>query len=182
MAAPPPRLRKYLSAPGLLKTIRRSFEAIADHRTERSPISLPDAWMSGLAVLGLKYPSLLKFDEAYQNEAVIRHNLRTLYGVERAPGDTQLRTILDPVEPAQLRPAYRAVHRYLQRHKALEAYEYLDGHYWVLIDGTGQLPPRRFTARYSHHLRGAVRVPPQRKTVLPLAPDHQAGWGDEKRL
>jgi hypothetical protein len=58
--------------------------------------------------------------------------------VERAPCDTQLRTILDPVEPAQLRPAYRAVHRHLQRHKVLEAYEYLDGHYWVSIDGTGQ--------------------------------------------
>jgi hypothetical protein len=79
MAAPYPRLRKYLSAPGLLKRIRQSFEAILDHRAERSQISLPDALMSGLTVVfGLKYPSLLKFDEAYQNEAVIRHNLRTL--------------------------------------------------------------------------------------------------------
>ena len=78
MAAPYPRLRKYLSAPGLLKTIRQSFEAIVDHRTERSQISLPDALVSGLAVFGLEYPSLLKFDEAYQNEAVIRHDLRTL--------------------------------------------------------------------------------------------------------
>ena len=61
MAAPYPRLRKYLSAPGLLKTIRQSFEAIVDHRTERSQISLPDALVSGLAVFGLEYPSLLKF-------------------------------------------------------------------------------------------------------------------------
>jgi hypothetical protein len=29
-------------------------------------------------MFGLKYPSLLKFDEAYQDEARIRHNLRTL--------------------------------------------------------------------------------------------------------
>jgi hypothetical protein len=68
-----------------------------DHRTERSQMSLPDALMSGLAVFELKYPLLLKFDEAYQNEAVVRHNLRTLLRVERAPCDTQLRTTLASV-------------------------------------------------------------------------------------
>jgi hypothetical protein len=36
MAALYPHLRKYLSSPGLLKTIRQSFDAIVDHRTERS--------------------------------------------------------------------------------------------------------------------------------------------------
>jgi hypothetical protein len=138
MPAPRPRLRKDLSVPGLLRTIRQSFEAIAAPGREKCQISLPDTVMSGLAVFGLKYPSLLKFGEAYQAEAVIRANLKMLYGVERAPCDTQLRTILDPVDPAQLRPAFRAVHRHLQRHKALEAYQYLDGQYLVSLDGTGQ--------------------------------------------
>jgi hypothetical protein len=31
--------------------------------------------MSGFAMFGLKYAALLKFDEAYQTEAVIRANL-----------------------------------------------------------------------------------------------------------
>lgn len=183
MPAPRPRIRKHLSAPGLLRTIRQSFEAITDHRSERCPISLPDALMSGLAMFGLKYPSLLKFDEAYQAEAVIRANLKTLYGVERAPCDTQLRTILDPVDPAQLRPAFRAVHRHLQRHKALEAYQYLDGQYLVSVDGTGQfassqiscpdcgVKTRRGQTRYYHQLLGAVFVHPDIKTVLPVAPE-----------
>jgi hypothetical protein len=61
MAAPRPRLRKQLSAPGLLQTIRQTFEAVPEHRHDRSPIPLTDALMSGLAVFGLKYPSLLKF-------------------------------------------------------------------------------------------------------------------------
>jgi hypothetical protein len=77
MAAPHPRLRNQLSAPGLLKTLRQRFEKVPEHRHARSEIPLPDALMAGLAVFGLKYPSLLKFDEAY-NEGVIRHNLRTL--------------------------------------------------------------------------------------------------------
>lgn len=182
MAAPHPRLRKQLSAPGLLQTIRQCFEKVPEHRNERSEIPLTDALMSGLAVFGLKYPSLLKFDEAY-NEGVIRHNLKTLYGVERAPCDTQLRTILDPVAPAHLRPAFQAVHRQLQRHKALEPYRYLDGYYLVSVDGTGQFASSDIRCpaccsktskgqpHYYHQLLGAVMVHPDLKTVLPLAPE-----------
>lgn len=182
MAAPHPRLRKHLSAPGLLKTIRQSFEAIPDHRSPRSQIALSDALMAGLAMFGLKYPSLLKFDEAYR-EGVIRANLKTLYGVERAPCDTQLRTILDPVDPHLLRPAFRAVHRHLQRHKALEAYQYLDGHYLRSIDGTGQFASSAIRCAeccvktshgqesYYHQLLGAVLVHPELPRVLPLAPE-----------
>lgn len=182
MAAPQARLRKQLSAPGLLKTLRQVFEAVPEHRNERNQISLADALMSGLAVFGLKYPSLLKFDEAH-NKGVIRHNLKRLYGVERAPCDTQLRTILDAVDPAHLRPAFRALHRQLQRHKALEPYRYLDGHYLVSIDGTGQFASSEISCpecccktsqgqrRYYYQLLGAVVVHPQRNTVLPLAPE-----------
>lgn len=183
MAAPHPRLRKQLSAPGLLKTIRGEFDRIGDHRSSRRAISLSDALMSGLAMFGLKYPSLLKFDEAYQDEARIRHNLRTLYGVERAPCDTQMRTILDPVVPQELRGAFRAVHRQLQRQRALKSYEYLDGYYLVSVDGTGQfassaigcpeccVKQTRAGPCYYHQLLGAVLVHPKLKTVLPFAPE-----------
>lgn len=183
MAAPHPRLRKQLSAPGLLKRIRAAFESIPDQRSARRQISLSDALMSGLAMFGLTYPSLLKFDEAYQDQARIRHNLRTLYGVERAPCDTQLRTILDPVLPQKLRGAFRAVHRQLQRQRALPPYEYLNGHYLVSVDGTGQFASSEISCpqccvkhtragpRYYHQLLGAVLVHPELKTVLPLAPE-----------
>ena len=180
MAAPHPRLRKALSAPGLLKTIRESFASVPDSRGSRVEIALCNALMAGLAVFGLKYPSLLKFDEAAR-EDVIRHNLRTLYGVERAPCDTQMRTILDPVAPEHLRPAFRAVSRELQRHKALEAYRYLDGYYLVSVDGTGQFASSAISCphccvkksqaqeSYYHQLLAAVLVHPALKTVLPLA-------------
>ena len=184
MAAPFAQLRQQLSAPGLLKTIRGCFESIAEHRQRKPEIALSDALMSGLAVFSLKYPSLLKFDEAYGAEQTLRHNLQTLYGVERAPCDTQLRTILDPVKPASLRPAFRAVHRQLQRGKALEAYEYLDGHYLLSVDGTGQYASSAVSCpeccvknkgqaneSYYHQLLAAVLVHPQLKTVLPLMPE-----------
>lgn len=183
MAAPLPRLRQQLSAPGLLKTVRRCFEAIEEHRRRRGRFALADVLMSGLAMFGLKYPSLLKFDEARREEAVIRANLKSLYGVEEAPCDTQLRSVLDPVEPAALRPAFAALHHSLQRQGALKAYRYLDGHYLLSVDGTGQFGSTEISCpeccvktsggeeHYYHQLLGAVLVHPDLKTVLALAPE-----------
>jgi len=41
--------------------------------------------MSGLAVFGFKFPSLLSFEKEIGSEPMIRRNLRTLYGVKKAP-------------------------------------------------------------------------------------------------
>lgn len=178
-----PQLKKFLSAPGLLKIIRGAFAKLQDYRCEQRQISLVDALMSGLAVFGMKYPSLLKFDEQRQEE-IVRGNLSTLYGVEQAPCDTQLRAILDPVSPQDLRGAYRDIHRYLQRHKVYEQYQYLDGYYLVSVDGTGQFASSKINCDdccvktnkkgqvgYYHQLLGAVMVHPEHRTVLPFAPE-----------
>src|ERR687896_2070623 len=76
--------RKHLSAPGLLKALRSCFQRVPDHRSGKVEIALVDALMSGLAVFGLKYPSLLKFDEERQ-EASVRHNLSSFYTGWSAP-------------------------------------------------------------------------------------------------
>ena len=75
--------------------------------------TLADALMSGLAVFGLKYPSLLRFD-GDQDEPIIRHNLKTLYGVDLAPCDTHLREICDPVNPIEINPAFNRLHQSLR--------------------------------------------------------------------
>ena len=75
--------RKELSAAGLLGIARRCFEAVADPVARRGGASL--------AVYGLKYASLLKFDEAARGDDAGRSNLRRLYGVSRVPSDTRMR-------------------------------------------------------------------------------------------
>ena len=91
--------RKELSAAGLLGIVRRCFEAVADPVARRGGASLADCLMSGLAVYGLKYASLLKFDEAARGDDAVRSNLRRLYGVARVPSDTRMRERLDGVDP-----------------------------------------------------------------------------------
>ena len=95
-------LRKTLSAPGLLREVRACFDALNDPVPSRG-LSLAECLMSGLAVFGLKYPSLLQFDRDARTDEVVRANLRSLYGIERAPSDTALRERLDEVDPRQLR-------------------------------------------------------------------------------
>jgi hypothetical protein len=92
--------------PGLLASVRRCFTEIGDPRARQRRIqhTLPDTLCSALAMFSLKYPSLLQFDQGARQEDPVRHNLRTLYGVSEAPCDTQMRSLLDPVEPGGLRP------------------------------------------------------------------------------
>jgi hypothetical protein len=54
--------RKTLSLPAMLKRVRGHFTTIRDS-VITSAYSLTDVLMSGLAIFGLKYSSLLKFDE-----------------------------------------------------------------------------------------------------------------------
>ena len=127
------RVRKHLSADALFRTVGSCFNKVVDHRTDDADISLHDALMSGYAVFSLKAPSLLAFDKQRQEE---EHNLRSIYHIRRIPCDIQMRTILDGVNPEQLRRCYKAVFSKLQRGKALEKMAYLDGYYLMLLDGT----------------------------------------------
>ena len=180
--------RKYLSAAGLLSIARKSFSRVSDRQVSperpRAPtIPLVDCLMSGLAVFGLKSPSLLQFDNSIK-QSNIAHNLKTLYGLQSIPSDTQMRTRLDVLEPQMLRKAFTSIFAMAQRGKALEDYVYYEGHYLLSLDGTGQYNSEKVQCEnccvkhhrngkvsYYHQMLGAVIVHPKRKIVIPLAPE-----------
>ena len=123
-------------ASGLLREVRACFEALDDPVQGRG-LCLAECLMSGLAVFGLKYPSLLQFDRDARTDELVRANLKRLYGIERAPCDTALRERLDEVDPRQLRAVFKRIFTLLQRGKGLEGFTCLDGHYLLSVDGTG---------------------------------------------
>ena len=174
--------RQSLSISGLLKNTRQLFEQIPDQQS-RCSIPLADHLMSGLAIFGLKYPSLLQFDQDRFDETTAP-NLKTLYGIQQVPSDTYLRERLDRVDPKSLRKVYTQLLHVLQRGKGLEEFAYLDGHYLLSIDGTGYFSSndihcdqccekhhRDGRVSYYHQLLGAVLVNPDCKEVFPLAPE-----------
>ena len=187
MVLPPPpdskkKARKHLSADALYALIGSSFAQVPDPRRPDSPIPLPDALMSAFAMFSLKDPSLLAFDQR-RNDG----NLKTLFGIGQIPSDTQMREILDPLDPEHLRPVYGDVFRQLQRGKALEPFVFYAGAYLLSLDGTGYFSSptvhcescqvkehKDGTVSYQHQMLGAVIVHPDIKEVIPLAPDRKS--------
>lgn len=177
-----PAFRKTLSAPGLLRLVRGSFDRIEDPVAGRG-LNLTDCLMSGLAVFGLKYASLLQFDRDARHKALMGSNLKSLYGIERAPSDTRLRERLDEVDPGALRGAFKAVFAAVQRGKGLEGFTWM-GHYLLSVDGTGYFSSssvhcgnccethhRDGRTTYYHQLLGAVLVHPELREEFALAPE-----------
>ena len=124
MALRAPKARNHLSADALFDLLRTGLAPLADHRPGKPDMSLTDALMSAFAMFSLQSPSLLAFDQERTEGNVPR-----VYGIEQVPCDTAMRDILDPVEPASLRPLFKDVFRALQRGKALEEMVFVEGHY-----------------------------------------------------
>jgi hypothetical protein len=179
MAIVAPKARKHLSADALFHLVRHGFANIPDARGGEVDITLTDALMSAFAMFSLKAASLLAFDKERAEG-----NLHTIYGIERVPCDTYMRTILDPVSPKVLRPVFKSVLRQLQRGKALEPMVFLDGHYLLALDGTAyfssqtihcasclQQVHRNGAITYFHQMLGAAMIHPDRREVIPLMPE-----------
>jgi hypothetical protein len=141
---------------------------------------MADAVMSAIAVFSLKDPSLLAFQERRNDE-----NMKSLFRIRNVPSDTQMRVILDPLEPDLLRPMFHDVFRQLQRGKALESYAFHEGCYLLSMDGTGYYSSKKIHCdsclqrknsktgeiTYHHQMLGVAVVHPDHKQVIPFAPE-----------
>jgi hypothetical protein len=172
------RQRRHLHFDALIQRVRRRFEKIPDSR--RCPsFSLADTLMAGLALFSLKDPSLLAFQRR-----TLDHNLRSVFGLQAIPSDSQLRSILDEPSPESLRPVFTEIFRQLQRGKVLEDYQFLDGHYLIALDGVEYFCSKKVhcdkcmtrrhrdgTLSYYHQMLGAAIVHPDCPEVIALAPE-----------
>lgn len=144
-------------------------------------IPLGDALMAGLALFSLKDPSLLAFDSRREKP----ENLQRIYHIEHVPSDTQMRSILDEVLPAHLRPAFKAVFRTLREGKVLRRLCFMGHYYLVSLDGTGYFSSKKVHCAqclerrnsrtgeitYAHQLLGAAIIHPEHAAVVPLCPE-----------
>jgi len=176
-------IRKSLCADALISMIYHRFQKIPDprHVSNKASISFPDILMSGLAVFGLKFPSLLKYDES---RTTLDKNLRNLYHINTLPSDTYLRERLDELDPFFIRPAFKTVFAQLQRGKCLEQFEFLNGQYLLSLDGTGEFSSSTIccpqcckkehkdgSVTFYHQMLGACLVHPNQSNVIPLCPE-----------
>ena len=180
-----PASHKHALADTMIKTLSDLAARIPDLRPNHvdDKISLPDALMAAFAMMHLKFPSLLQFDKE-RLEPEIKYNLKTLYHVSKAPSDTHMRVILDPLPTRELAPLFKAIFDLVQRSGRLKAFQYFKEGYLVPMDGTGHFAsgkihcneccvkkPDSNNPQYYHQMLGICIVKPGIKEVLPLMPE-----------
>lgn len=142
-----------------------------------------DVVMSGFAMMYFQDPSLLQFQKRLR-ETEGRDNLSTIFKVETIPEDTQMRRVLDSIDPEQFRPGFKHYLHRLQRGKHLEQYRLFDGSYLCVTDGSGYFSSselscpgcltkshRNGTTTYQHQILMSAIAHPDLRQVLPLMPE-----------
>jgi hypothetical protein len=166
----------------LLGLLRRSFEQIPDHRRDKSvAVTLTDVLMSGFAMFDLKDPSMLAFDDRRCHDA---DNLKRIFGIDQVACDSQMRVVLDRVDPKLLRPIFRSAAATIQRSKLFQQFAFYEGYYLLSLDGTGSYGSKKVksascqvknhqdgTQTYYQQVLAGAFVHPDHRVVIPVAPE-----------
>ena len=181
------RTTLHLRFPGIRKVLLKHFSRIADHR-ERQKVNheLRDVCMGALAMFCFQDPSLLQFQERTK-APTLGANLKNLWGIESVPSDSQMRLVMDEIEPGQFESLFTTFFRLLQRGKYLEQYRVLGTYYLCAIDGSEYFSSDHIgcpsclrrkvkkkggdTLQFSHQIVQAALVHPKLPQVIPLAPE-----------
>ena len=176
-------MRKHLSTEALHGAVRKSFEKAAETGNGTTQIPMTDCLMSGCAPC---FPSRTRASLAFDRRRTAEdQNLKSIYGIQQAPCDTQLRKRLDPVEPDSLRPAFTEIFRRAQRGKLLEDMVYMEECVLISGDGTTHFVSENLSSPaclkktssktgktpYSLQTYAAVIVHPERREVIALPPE-----------
>lgn len=175
--------KKHLQFGALRDSLSEHFGKIADPRQHSKVAHCNhDCLMSAFAMMFLQDPSLLAFQQRVYN-ATEQSNLKSIFQVESIPKDSQMRQVLDQVPTESLEPIFTDWLQRLQRSKHLADYRFWGRYYLVAMDGSQyfsshaiQCPGCLHTTgkgptRYHHNILQAVIVHPDRRQVLPLAPE-----------
>ena len=179
---------KSLTLEAIVKLLGTTFDAVADGRVvEQCRYALADTLMSGFAVMFFQHPSLLQFQRAMEKRRQ-RCNLQTIFGVHEIPSDTQMREILDGVEPEALRAVLPELWEKVRRAgwserltTTLPSGQHQGIYYTVALDGSEYFRSTQVQCahclrqsdskgrvHYSHLIVGATLVRAGSHQVLPI--------------
>jgi hypothetical protein len=167
----------------LVAHLRSTFEQLPDGRTGKTKYSMADAALAAFSVFFTQSPSFLDFQRTLQMSKGC-NNAASLFGVTQVPSDNQIRNLLDPVPPSEVRPLFSAVIEALHHEGHLESYRSINGDLLVAMDGTQYFSSstvhcpqcnvtehRNGSITYSHTAVTPVIVAPGNPRVLPLEPE-----------
>jgi DDE_Tnp_1-associated len=179
---------KSLTLEAIVDLLASTFGEVEDPRApDQLRYPLHDTLMSGFAVMFFQHPSLLQFQRAMEQKRR-RCNLQTIFRVHEVPSDTQMREILDRVEPDLLRGVLPQLWEKVRRAgwglrftTTLPSGHQPGTYYTVALDGSEYFrstkvhcphclrqPDPQGRMHYSHKIVGATVVRAGSHQVLPL--------------
>ena len=178
----------------LLEGVRSACAAFPDKRRGDVKYSMVDIGLSALSLFFMQSESFL----AYQRELEAGRktsNCRSLFGMTAIPTDNHIRSMLDPVHPSHLQPAFDQALGVLRQHGGLTPFQRLGGRVLIALDGTEYFCsqklgcPQCLTRRRAngqvesyHAMLAATLVAPGHAMTLPLMPEFIAPQdGTEKQ-
>jgi hypothetical protein len=167
----------------LVDSIAHRVAGIADTRQmSKVRYSLRDCYLSALAMFFVQDSSLLQFQRRFQQKYQA-NNLSSTFGVREIPVDSQLRSLLDRHDYQPITGCFADWIARLQRTKWLQHYQLFDSRYLITLDGSRYFDSdsvhckhcltttRKDITSYHHDILQAAIVHPDKREVLPLAPE-----------
>ena len=144
---------------------------------------MTDIGMAAFSVFFMQSPSFLAHQQRLR-DGCGRSNCETLFGMSRIPGDSHIRAMLDPAEPALLDPVFGAVLTELIQSGGMDSFRQSDDHVLIALDGTETFRSYKLhcpncskrlrsngKTEYFHTVLGATLVSPGHNNVVPLEPE-----------
>lgn len=178
----------------LLDSVRSACAAFPDKRRGDVTYSMADIGLSAFSLFFMQSESFLSYQRGLE-EGRKMSNCQSLFGMAAIPTDNHIRSMLDPVHPSHLQPAFDQALDMLRRRGGLQPFQRLGGRVLVALDGTEYfcsqklgcphcLTRRRANGKTEsyHSMLAATIVAPGHAMALPLLPEFIAPQdGTEKQ-
>lgn len=147
----------------VFRTLLSSLTSVADglpdpRRGANVHYKMRDAVLSAFGVFHCQDPSFLAHQQRMQQNRGM-NNAAMLFGVEMLPSDNQVRNLLDPIDPKQLRPVFRQTFEFLQQRGVVERFRSVGNTLLVALDGTEYFRSEKIQCRQcsmAHHSDGRI--------------------------
>jgi len=168
----------------LIAGIKVLFAALPDRRRgQNSTFEMSDFGLAAYSTFFMQSPSFLAHQKMLERGRG-KSNCQTLFGMVNIPTDNQTRSMLDPVPPERLFPAFGQILDALSAGGGLATFQCLDGHVLIALDGTEYFCSQNLGCdncscrarangriEHFHAMVSAALVAPGHERAIPLEPE-----------
>jgi hypothetical protein len=173
-----------ISPSQLIGFLDQKLNQLPDNRKgDNKKYAVKDAVKAAFSVFFTQSPSFLQHQRLMKQKKG-QDNAQSLFGLSEIPCDNQIRNLLDPISAATVFGTFKTVYEWLDKHRIINKFKYLDNQILIALDGTEYYSSPKINCPYCncrehrngkktyyHQVITPVIVSPVKKQVINLAPE-----------